>query len=84
MDWQEYKGRLNGLARQQAGNDPAVAEPFAAVRRRYEIPVGQRHAMLLGRAVDFTFLVTQQINQKLKRDLDLAVKKFEGGWVMSE
>ncbi len=54
---------------------------FSVVRRRYEIPIGQRHVMLLGRTIDFTYLVTQRVNATLKRDLDLAVKKFEASEV---
>ena len=46
-------------------------------KRRYEIPLAQRHIQLLGRSVDLSFLVGQHMNTKLVRDIDIAIKRFE-------
>ena len=60
-----YKERLNAIARSQV---------YALSKRRYEIPMAQRHLPLLGRAIDLNYLVTQQINAKLRADLDYVVR----------
>mmetsp|Transcript_22337 Transcript_22337/g.32537 ORF Transcript_22337/g.32537 Transcript_22337/m.32537 type:complete len:1588 (+) Transcript_22337:206-4969(+) len=46
-------------------------------RRRYEIPMGQRHIQLLGRSIDLNYLIGQHINNKMYRDIEAAIKRFE-------
>lgn len=70
----DYKARLNHIAKQKV---------YWVARRRYEIPMAQRHISLLGRTIDFNFLITQQVNTKLRADLDMAVKKFEGSEIQA-
>ena len=62
----EYKARLNLLSKQHIGR-----EAYVGGRRRYEIPVSQCRVQLLGRTIDLNFLVTRQLNQKLKQKLNL-------------
>lgn len=45
--------------------------------RRFESLMTQKHIQLLGRSVNFSFVLSQNINNKLFRDLDHAIKKFE-------
>lgn len=64
----DYKQSLNRMMNSNV---------YAASRRRYEIPMAQRRIPLIGRYIDFNYLIGQQINIKLRSDLDLAIKKFE-------
>jgi cytoplasmic FMR1 interacting protein len=45
--------------------------------RRYEALLSQRHIQLLGRSVNFAFILGQNINNRIYRDIDFAVKRFE-------
>ena len=46
-------------------------------RRRYNIPVGQRNVQLLGRSVDLNFLISRHLNDKMRRDMEVAIQRFE-------
>lgn len=46
-------------------------------QRRYSIPVGQRHVQLLGRSVDLNFLISRHLNDKMRRDMEVAIQRFE-------
>ena len=39
----------------------------------------QKHIQLLGRSINFSFILSQNINNKIYRDIDLAIKRFESG-----
>jgi len=39
--------------------------------------LSQRHIQLLGRSINFSFILGQNINNKIYRDIDFAVKRFE-------
>lgn len=45
--------------------------------RRYELPALQRHTSILGRYVNFNYLIGQHITRKFIQDLDTMLKKFE-------
>lgn len=45
--------------------------------RRYELPALQRHTSILGRYVNFNYLIGQHITRKYIQDLDTMLKKFE-------
>ena len=53
------------------------AKKFAVHKRRYEVPISQRHIQLLGRTIDLNFLIGQHINQKITKDIDVSIKRFE-------
>ena len=38
---------------------------------------GQRNVQLLGRSVNLTFILTQHLNNKLRRDVEFAISRFE-------
>lgn len=46
-------------------------------KRRYEIPMLQRHIQLVGRTIDLNLLIGQHINNYIYRDIDVAIKRFE-------
>jgi len=46
-------------------------------KRRYEIPMGQRHIQLLGRSVNLNLLIANKIRQTLHKDLSLTFSNFE-------
>jgi cytoplasmic FMR1 interacting protein len=46
-------------------------------KKRYSIPMTQRHMQLLGRSINFSFLIGQHINNKISKDIDIAIKRFE-------
>ena len=70
----DYKSRLNMLAK---------SSKYAIARTRYEIPLSQRHMPVLGRTIDLNYLIAQQINAKIKADLDMAVKKLEASEIQA-
>jgi cytoplasmic FMR1 interacting protein len=45
--------------------------------RRMASLLSQRHIQLLGRSINFSFILGQNINNKLYRDIDFAIKRFE-------
>ena len=45
--------------------------------RRYELLGQQRHVRLLGRTINFNYLICQHILKKFTRDVETAIKKFE-------
>lgn len=45
--------------------------------RRLESLLSQRHIQLLGRSINFSFILGQNINNKIYRDIDFAIKRFE-------
>jgi cytoplasmic FMR1 interacting protein len=50
-------------------------------KRRFDVPLAQRNIQLLGRSVDFNFLVSRHMNDKLRADIDCALRRFESGSV---
>jgi cytoplasmic FMR1 interacting protein len=44
---------------------------------RIESLMAQRHVQLLGRSVNLNFILGQNINNKIYRDIDFALKRFE-------
>ncbi|KAJ1421295.1 cytoplasmic FMR1-interacting, partial [Ochromonadaceae sp. CCMP2298] len=52
--------------------------PYLTVEaRRMEALLAQRHIQLLGRSLNFSFVLAQNVNNKLYRDIDVAIKRFE-------
>lgn len=45
--------------------------------RRMDSLLSQRHIQLLGRSINFSFILGQNINNKIYRDIDFAIKRFE-------
>ena len=45
--------------------------------RRMGSLLSQRHIQLLGRSINFSFILAQNINNKIYRDIDFAIKRFE-------
>ena len=45
--------------------------------RRMVSLLSQRHIQLLGRSINFSFILGQNINNKIYRDIDFAIKRFE-------
>ena len=45
--------------------------------RRLESLLGQRHIQLLGRSINFSYILGQNINNKFYRDIDFGIKRFE-------
>jgi cytoplasmic FMR1 interacting protein len=45
--------------------------------RRYEALLSQKHIQLLGRSINFSFILGQNVNNKIYRDIDFAIKRFE-------
>ena len=39
--------------------------------------LGQRNVQLLGRSVNLTYILTQHLNNKLRRDVEFAISRFE-------
>ena len=50
-------------------------------KRRFDIPLAQRNVHILGRSVNLTYLMGRHLNDKLRRDLDCALVRFESGSV---
>ena len=50
---------------------------IAVEKRRYEIPMLQRHLQLLGRSIDLNYSIGQHVNNKIIQDAELALKRFE-------
>jgi cytoplasmic FMR1 interacting protein len=46
-------------------------------KRRYEIPLLQKHIQLVGRSIDLNHLISQHINNYIYRDIDVAIRRFE-------
>jgi cytoplasmic FMR1 interacting protein len=46
-------------------------------KKRYEAVLAQRHLHLLGRAINLNFLIGQHINNKLYKDIEVALLRFE-------
>lgn len=46
-------------------------------KRRYEIPILQKHIQLVGRTIDLNHLIAQHINNYIYRDIDVAIRRFE-------
>lgn len=53
------------------------SEHFSIDARRIETLMEQRHVQLLGRSINLSFILAQNINNKIYRDIDLAIKRFE-------
>lgn len=70
--------RLEGLDLTSERVAATAFTPFTE-RRQYHVMISQRHLRLLGRSVDLRSLVSQQINDKLHKDVDYAIKRFEAG-----
>jgi len=63
-----YKGKLEEM--KQA--------PFLTIpKRRFEVLMTQRHVLLLGRYVDLRYLVGRHVNDLVRSDLDLAIRRLE-------
>ena len=45
--------------------------------RRYHIPIGQRHIQLLGRSIDLNYLIGQNLQNQLYRDIESVIQRFE-------
>ena len=54
------------------------AASLTARKHRYEVSMAQRHVRLLGRTIDLNFLITQHINENLRKDVELAVQGAMG------
>jgi len=50
-------------------------------QRRYDLPLIQRNAQILGRSVDVNFLLGRHLNDKLRHDIECAIKRFESASV---
>jgi cytoplasmic FMR1 interacting protein len=46
-------------------------------KRRYEIPMGQRHIQLLGRSVNLNLLIAEKVRQTIQKDLASTFLKLE-------
>jgi cytoplasmic FMR1 interacting protein len=46
-------------------------------KRRYEIPMGQRHIQLLGRSVNLNLMIAEKVRATLKKDLESSFLKLE-------
>lgn len=58
-------------------NDIRKSTYLSVSKRRYETAMNQRNIHLLGRSIDLNFLIGQHLNNKLHRDLEAAILKFE-------
>lgn len=50
---------------------------LTTAKRRYEIPMLQKHIQLIGRTIDLNHLISQNINNYFYRDIDVALRRFE-------
>ena len=63
---QVYKRKLDTMRSTRGLQDQA--------RRRFHIPIQQRHVTLLGRSIDFNRVIAHHASEKLSADLELAFK----------
>lgn len=66
------KNKLEGLKAAAGSGDHLTVES-----RRMVSLLSQRHIQLLGRTINFSFILGQNINNKVYRDIDFAIKRFE-------
>jgi hypothetical protein len=64
----QYKGKLEELKGHSY---------LTMLARRVNTPLAQRNVQLLGRAVDLNFLLGRHLNDKIRRDMDTAIQRFE-------
>jgi cytoplasmic FMR1 interacting protein len=62
---------------------PDKAFRFHAPKSRLEVLFKQRHVQLLGRSIDLQALVSQRINNYLRRNLHYAIARFEASPITS-
>lgn len=68
------KNKLEGL---KAGAAGSSSDHLTVESRRMVSLLSQRHIQLLGRTINFSFILGQNINNKVYRDIDFAIKRFE-------
>lgn len=71
------KQKLEALKGSAAAGQKPDAEHLTMPVRRLESLLVQRNIQLLGRSINFSFILGQNINNKFYRDLDFAIKRFE-------
>ena len=70
--------RLDKAYRKRLEVSRGKTASLTARKHRYEVSMAQRHVRLLGRSIDLNFLITQHINENLRKDVELTVQRFEG------
>lgn len=50
---------------------------FQIRAKRYDSVVSQKSIQLLGRSINFSFLIKQHVNTLMSRDIEIAIKRFE-------
>jgi len=53
------------------------ASHFQIRPKRYDSVVSQKSIQLLGRSINFSFLIKQHVNTLMSRDIEIAIKRFE-------